>query len=208
MRAAGEGDRLSPACGAIPSDAFATHHWVNFNSERDLMCSAQVPERFKSWAARRCAFVEIGVCAVKLPNPSVRDFGKMAHLVVRGTVCRLKERYVRTSTGIHAQCFRCLDITSAPILLSSCLEWLGVPNATVQLPEGSVAKVSSRARPIIFPNTSTVGVYTVFVGDRQAGRFAANLLELQDLGGSSPEGEEERWNRILLEPLPPITYRR
>ena len=153
---------------------------------------AQVLERFKSWAARRCAFVEIGVCAVKLPNPSVRDFGKMAHLVVRGTVCRLKERYVRTSTGIHAQCFRCLDITSAPILLSSCLEWIGVPNATVQLPEGSVAKVSSRARPIIFPNTSTVGVYTVFVGDRQAGRFAANLLDLQDLGGSSPEGKEER----------------
>ena len=162
------------------------------------MCPAQLLERFKLWAARRCAFVQIGVCAVKLPNPPVRDFGKIAYLVVRYTVCRLKEHFVRTSTGFHAQCFWCLDITSAPILLSSCLECLTVPNATVQLPDGSVTKVASRAEPILFPNTSTVGVYTVFAGDSKVGRFAVNLLDLKESRGFSSQPVEDRGKSDLV----------
>ena len=111
-----------------------------------------------------------------------------------------------------------LSIPSAPILLSRCLEWLAVPNTaiqpdvvkvgtavkilltdlgaedhvTVQLPDGSVTDVSSRSTPIIFANTSLVGLYTVFVHDRQVGRFAVNLLESQESGISSPQLGEDR----------------
>lgn len=111
-----------------------------------------------------------------------------------------------------------LRIPSAPILLSRCLEWLAVPHTTVQpdvvkvgtpvkialsdsevedgvtiqSPDGAVTKVSSQAMPIIFPDTYTVGVYTVFAGDSREGRFAVNLLDSQESGGSSPMLEEER----------------
>lgn len=103
-----------------------------------------------------------------------------------------------------------LLIPSAPIFLSRCLEWLAVSNTTVQpdvvrvgtpvnitfseleaeddvtvrLPDGSVTDVSSRSTPVIFADTSLVGVYTVFVGDHEAGRFAVNLLDSQDSGSS------------------------
>ena len=111
-----------------------------------------------------------------------------------------------------------LRIPSAPILLSRCLEWLAVLNTTVQpdvvkvgtpvkialsdseaddditvhLPDGSVIDFSSPSTPIIFPDTSIVGVYTVFVGDRQVGRFAVHLLDSQDMGSSSSQRGEER----------------
>ena len=111
-----------------------------------------------------------------------------------------------------------LLIPSAPILLSRCLEWLDVPNTTVQpnvatvgtpvkifltdleaqdditvqLPDGSVMDVSSESTPIIFTNTSLVGVYTVFVRDRQVGRFAVNLLDSHESGGSLPQPVEGR----------------
>lgn len=111
-----------------------------------------------------------------------------------------------------------LRIPSAPILLSRCLEWLAVPNTviqpdvvkvgapvkillndldanddvTVQSPDGSVTEISSRTPPIIFADTSLVGLYTVFVGDRQVGGFAVNLLDSQDSGSSSPQPREER----------------
>ena len=111
-----------------------------------------------------------------------------------------------------------LSIPSAPILLSRCLEWLAVPNrtiqpdvvkvgtavkillddleaeddVTVQLPDGSVTDVSSRSTPIIFANTSLVGLYTVFVHDRQVGQFAVNLLDSQESGISSPQLGEDR----------------
>ena len=111
-----------------------------------------------------------------------------------------------------------LFIPASPILLSRCLEWLDVPHTTVQpnvvtvgtpvkifltepeaeddisvrLPDGSVTEVSSESAPIIFTNTSLVGVYTVFVHDRQVGRFAVNLLESQDSGSSPPQPGEER----------------
>ena len=111
-----------------------------------------------------------------------------------------------------------LRIPSAPILLSRCLEWLAVPNTTVQpdvvkvgspvkialsdleaendvtvqLPDGSATKISSRAAPIIFSDTPLVGLYTVFVDDHEAGRFAVNLLDSQDAGSSSLQPGEER----------------
>ena len=65
-------------------------------------------------------------------------------------------------------------------------------HVTVQLPDGSVTDVSSRSTPIIFANTSLVGLYTVFVHDRQVGRFAVNLLESQESGISSPQLGEDR----------------
>ena len=106
-----------------------------------------------------------------------------------------------------------LLIPSAPILLSRCLEWLAVPNTTVQpdvakvgtpvkillsdpeaeddvtvqLPDGLVTAVSSGATPIIFADTSLVGLYTVSVNNRQVGRFAVNLLDSQESGISSPQ---------------------
>ena len=111
-----------------------------------------------------------------------------------------------------------LRIPSAPILLSRCLEWLAVPHTTVQpdvvkvgtpvnialgdseaedgvtvrLPDGSVTDVLSPSTPIIFADTSLVGVYTVYLRDRQVGRFAVNLLDSQDSGSSSPQPGEER----------------
>ena len=111
-----------------------------------------------------------------------------------------------------------LKIPSAPILLSRCLAWLASPNTTVQpdvvkvgtpvkiflsdldaeddvtvhLPDGSVTDVSSPVTPIIFSDTSIVGVYTVFVRDRQVGRFAVNLFDSQDMGSSSSQRGEER----------------
>ena len=106
-----------------------------------------------------------------------------------------------------------LLIPSAPILLSRCLEWLAVPNTTVQpdvakvgtpvkillsdpeaeddvtvqLPDGLVTAVSSGATPIIFADTSLVGLYSVSVNNRQVGRFAVNLLDSQESGISSPQ---------------------
>ena len=65
-------------------------------------------------------------------------------------------------------------------------------DVTVQLPDGSVTDVSSESTPIIFTNTSLVGVYTVFVRDRQVGRFAVNLLDSHESGGSSPQPVEGR----------------
>jgi hypothetical protein len=111
-----------------------------------------------------------------------------------------------------------LRIPSAPILLSRCLEWLAIPDTviqpdvvkvgtpvkilltdpgaeddvTVQLPDDSVTAISSGATPIIFASTSLVGLYTVFVQDRQVGRFAVNLLDSQDSASSSPQRGEER----------------
>ena len=101
-----------------------------------------------------------------------------------------------------------LLIPSAPILLSRCLEWLAVPNTpiqpdvvkvgtpvkitlndpeaeddvTVRLPDGSVANVSSQSAPTVFADTSLVGLYTAFVGDRQVGQFAVNLLDPERTG--------------------------
>ena len=65
-------------------------------------------------------------------------------------------------------------------------------DVTVQLPDDSVTAISSGATPIIFASTSLVGLYTVFVQDRQVGRFAVNLLDSQDSASSSPQRGEER----------------
>ena len=105
-----------------------------------------------------------------------------------------------------------------PPIIYSCLEWLAVPNTaiqpdvvkvgtpvkilltdpgaeddvTVQLPDDSVTAISSGATPIIFADTSLVGLYTVFVQDRQVGRFAVNLLSSQESSISSPQlGEDQ-----------------
>ena len=111
-----------------------------------------------------------------------------------------------------------LTIPEAPILLSRCLEWLSVPHTVVQpdvvkvgtpvkialtdleaadgvrvhSPDGSVTEASSRSAPIIFSDTSRLGLYTVFVGDRQAGQFAVNLLNPQESDISPPRLAEER----------------
>ena len=113
-----------------------------------------------------------------------------------------------------------LSIPSAPILLSRCLEWLAVPHTaihpdlvqvgtpvkiilndpeteddvTVRLPDGSVTSVSSQSAPTVFADTSLVGLYTVFVGDRQAGQFAVNLSDSEQSDISPPglaEGRKE-----------------
>ncbi|MDE0503234.1 MAG: BatA and WFA domain-containing protein [Candidatus Poribacteria bacterium] len=111
-----------------------------------------------------------------------------------------------------------LLIPSGPILLSRCLEWLTVSNTTVQpdvvkvgtpvkitlsdqeaeegvtvqLPDGSTTDISSQTSPITFAGTSLVGVYTVSIRERQIGRFAVNLLDSQESGGSSPQSGQER----------------
>ena len=111
-----------------------------------------------------------------------------------------------------------LSIPSAPILLSRCLEWLAVPhtaihpdlvqvgtpvkinlndpetedNVTVRLPDGSVTSVSSQSAPTVFADTSLVGLYTVFVGNRQVGQFAVNLLDSEQSDISPPVPAEGR----------------
>jgi hypothetical protein len=67
---------------------------------------------------------------------------------------------------------------------------------TVKLPDGSVTDVSSRSTPLIFANTSLVGLYSVFVQDRQVGRFAVNLLSSQESSISSPQLGEDRGESV------------
>ncbi len=124
-----------------------------------------------------------------------------------------------------------LLIPSTPILMSRCLEWLDVPRTTVQpnvvtvgtpvkifltepeaedgisvrLPDGSVTDVSSESTPIIFTNTSLVGVYTVFAHDRQVGRFAVNLLGSQESDIFSPQPGEE-WVESDPAGIPPADH--
>ena len=103
------------------------------------------------------------------------------------------------------------------ILMSQCLEWLGsatapiqpdvvkvgapvkirlntsdaVDRVTVQLPDGTRTPLVARSYPIIFTETTQIGVYTVFVDDAPFGRFVANLLYPTESDLSPPKSEDD-----------------
>lgn len=105
------------------------------------------------------------------------------------------------------------SIPSAPILMSQCLEWLGaatspiqpdlvktgepvkiylehiseVERITVQMPNDDMQELQVRDSRTVFPDTTQVGVYTVFVDGEPFGRFAANLLNPQESDLSPPQ---------------------
>jgi hypothetical protein len=103
------------------------------------------------------------------------------------------------------------------ILMSQCLEWLGsatapiqpdvvkvgepvkirlntsnaVDRVTVQLPDGTRTPLVARAHPIIFTETTQIGVYTIFVDDAPFGRFVANLLNPTESDLAPPKSEDD-----------------
>ena len=105
------------------------------------------------------------------------------------------------------------SIPSAPILMSQCLEWLGaatspiqpdlvktgepvkiylehiseVERITVQMPNDDIQELQVRDSRTVFPDTTQVGVHTVFVDGEPFGRFAANLLNPQESDLSPPQ---------------------
>lgn len=102
------------------------------------------------------------------------------------------------------------------ILMSQCLEWLGsgtapiypdvvtvgepikirlntfdaVAPVAVQLPDGTRIPLEAGAQPIIFTETTQIGVYTVFVDDAPFGRFVVNLLNPTESDLSPSESED------------------
>ena len=102
---------------------------------------------------------------------------------------------------------------SGPILMSQCLAWLGtgtaaiqpdvvkagepvkirldhpdeVDRVTVQLPDGTQLHPTADTLPIVFAETTQIGVYTVFIDNEQLGRFAVNLLEAWESDLSPPK---------------------
>jgi hypothetical protein len=105
------------------------------------------------------------------------------------------------------------SIPSAPILMSQCLEWLGLATSpiqpdlvktggavkirldhigeaervTLQMPDGTMRELQMPDSRIVFTDTTQVGVYTVFVNNEPLGRFAANLLNPQESDLSPPQ---------------------
>ncbi len=105
------------------------------------------------------------------------------------------------------------SIPSAPILMSQCLEWLGLSTSpiqpdlvetggavkirldhigeaervTLQMPDGTMRELQMPDSRIVFTGTTQVGVYTVFVNDEPLGRFAVNLLNPQESDLTSPQ---------------------
>ena len=105
------------------------------------------------------------------------------------------------------------SIPSAPILMSQCLEWLGLATSpiqpdlvktggavkirldhigeaervTLQMPDGTRRELQMPDSRIVFTDTTQVGVYTVFVNNEPLGRFAANLLNPQESDLSPPQ---------------------
>ena len=105
------------------------------------------------------------------------------------------------------------SIPSAPILMSQCLEWLGLATSpiqpdlvktggavkirhdhigeaervTLQMPDGTMRELQMPDSRIVFTDTTQVGVYTVFVNNDPLGRFAANLLNPQESDLSPPQ---------------------
>ena len=105
------------------------------------------------------------------------------------------------------------SIPSAPILMSQCLEWLGLATSpiqpdlvktggavkirhdhigeaervTLQMPDDTMRELQMPDSRIVFTDTTQVGVYTVFVNNDPLGRFAANLLNPQESDLSPPQ---------------------
>ena len=105
------------------------------------------------------------------------------------------------------------SIPSAPILMSQCLEWLGLSTSpiqpdlvktggavkirldhigeaervTLQMPDSTMRELQMPDSRIVFMGTTQVGVYTVFVNDEPLGRFAVNLLNPQESDLTSPQ---------------------
>ena len=105
------------------------------------------------------------------------------------------------------------SIPSAPILMSQCLEWLGLSTSPIQpdlvetggavkirldhigeaervilqMPDGTMRELQMPDSRIVFMGTTQVGVYTVFVNDEPLGRFAVNLLNPQESDLTSPQ---------------------
>ena len=105
------------------------------------------------------------------------------------------------------------SIPSAPILMSQCLEWLGLSTSPIQpdlvetggavkirldhigeaervilqMPDGTMRELQMPDSRIVFTGTTQVGVYTVFVNNDPLGRFAVNLLNPQESDLTSPQ---------------------
>ena len=98
------------------------------------------------------------------------------------------------------------SIASAPILMARCFEWLDsatapiqpdvvkagepvkirldhpdkVEKVTVLLPDKTTIDLETGDSSYVFTETHQIGVYTLYVNDRQRGKFAVNLLDAEE----------------------------